>query len=132
MDHELSMAHAANKRLKYETRLKKIEGNQCLKALKLQVEFDRLEALKLQLELDHLRTSTTYSILDTAPAHVSTTSWMSPVHIHSDGPSNGTTISGISENTSVSLHPSKVFSPVSLQNATPSDIHDFPQSSFDF
>ena len=59
MDHELSMAHAANKNLKYELRLKKIEG-----------EIRLAKGLRLQVELEPLRRFPAHPVLDRCSQYI--------------------------------------------------------------
>lgn len=98
MDHELSMARTTNKRLKYEFKEKILAADHEFRLKKIEAE-QHLGELRLQLELERLRASR---------VHTASAFSIPPIHIPPDG--------NASENTSVSLDlfppPHLVFAPV--------------------
>jgi hypothetical protein len=108
MDHELSMARAANKRLKYEFKEKTLVADHEFRLKKIEGA-TRLEALKLRIELERARLSTTSRICPLNPT--------------------------VSENTSVSFDPHfsascPAFTFPQLAIVQPSDVYDLSQTSF--
>jgi len=133
MDHELSMAHAANKRLKYKFKEKTLVADHKFRLKKIEADegATRLEALKLRIELERFRASQICHVFDTGSARVPT-SGICPAHLQ-EAPSNPT----VSENISVSFDPHfsascPVFTAISpqLEIVQPSDVYDLSQTSF--
>ena len=65
MDHQMSMARAANRRLKYEFKEKALAADHEFRLKKIEAD-RRLEELRLRLEFERLRASQVHPVLNTA------------------------------------------------------------------